>query len=254
MRPSLSRFQFGRTPTRLDLSMPLGETCGMTKPTIVFDLDGTLVDTAPDILGTLDDILTRENVPLLPREEALAFIGIGSRAMLERALTKAGHGTEPERIESLFRDFLDHYATRLANESRPFPGAIEALDALRESGHRLAICTNKMEGHSILLIEQLGLSPYFRAICGRDTFDYCKPDGRHIASTIVKAEGDPAHAIMVGDTITDFDAARNAGIPSIGVRFGYSDRPMDDLNPDAIIEHYDALSAAISSLTLNLRK
>jgi len=220
----------------------------MTKPTIIFDLDGTLIDTAPDILGTLDDILTREQIPLLPRQEALNFIGIGSRAMLERALTVAGHDTRPERIESLFSDFLDHYGTRLTEESRPYPGMIEALNALGQAGYRLAICTNKMEHHSLDLIERLGLTAHFKAICGRNTFAFCKPDGRHITATIERAGGDPTHAIMIGDTITDINAARNAGIPSIGVRFGYSERPIDELKPDRIISHFDELTAAIASL------
>ena len=220
----------------------------MTKPTLVFDLDGTLIDTAPDILGTLDDILTREQIPLLPRHEALSYIGIGSRAMLERALTVAGHDTRPERIESLFNDFLDHYGTRLADESQPYPGMMDALDALGQAGYRLAICTNKMEHHSLDLIERLGLTSHFKAICGRNTFDFCKPDGRHITATIERAGGDPTHAIMIGDTITDISAARNAGLPSIGVRFGYSETPIDELQPDRTIGHYDELIAAITSL------
>lgn len=221
----------------------------MVKPTIVFDLDGTLIDTAPDILGTLDDILTREQIPLLPRNDALASIALGSRAMLEQALKRAGHPIAPERIERLFRDFLDHYATRLAVESRPFPGAVAALNALRENGYRLAICTNKMERHSLALIEGLQLSHFFDAICGRDTFAFCKPDGRHITATIERAGGNPADGIMVGDTVTDFDAARDAGFASIGVRFGYSATPIDQYQPDQIIEHFDALLGAIAAIS-----
>ena len=220
----------------------------MTNHTIVFDLDGTLIDTAPDILGTLDDILKRENIPLLPHEDALTCIGIGSRAMLERALTKAGEDISPSRIERLFQDFLDHYATRLAVKSRPFPGAVKALASLQSQGYRLAICTNKMARHSCSLIEKLELSHFFAAICGRDTFTFCKPDGRHITATITEAGGNPERAIMVGDTVTDFDAARNAGIPSIGVRFGYSEIAIDQLNPNSIIDHFDALLPAIDRL------
>lgn len=221
----------------------------MTKATLVFDLDGTLIDTAPDILGTLDDILTREGIPLLPHNEALAFIGVGSRAMLERALINAGDNQSGGRLDQLFHDFLEHYATRLAVKSRPFPGAPEALANLKAQGHTLAICTNKMERHSLALIDQLGLSDFFSAICGRDTFEFCKPDGRHITETIARAGGNPAYAIMVGDTVTDFNAARNAGIPSIGVRFGYSDTPIDQLRPDRIIEHFDALLPAIEAIS-----
>lgn len=218
----------------------------MTKPTLVFDLDGTLIDTAPDILGTLDDILTREGIPLLSHDAALAYVGIGSRAMLEQALIKAGHAQGDGRLDQLFRDFLEHYATRLAVKSRPFPGALEALAKLKAQGHRLAICTNKMERHSLTLIEQLELTQFFSAICGRDTFEFCKPDGRHISATVQRAGGDATHAIMIGDTITDFNAARNAGVPSIGVTFGYSETPIENLKPDAIIEHFDALADVIS--------
>lgn len=222
----------------------------MTKPTIVFDLDGTLIDTAPDILGTLDDILTREGIPLLPHDEAIAFIGIGSRAMLERALVKAGHVSTSERVDNLFADFHAHYATRLAVNSRPFPGAVKALFALQEQGHRLAICTNKMERHSLSLIEQIGLAHFFNAICGRDTFEFCKPDGRHISATVQRAGGKASHAIMIGDTITDFNAARNAGVPSIGVRFGYSETPIDSLGATEIIENFDELLSRINKISV----
>ncbi len=220
----------------------------MTKPTLVFDLDGTLIDTAPDILGTLDDILTREGIPLLPHEEALAFIGIGSRAMLERALVKSGEAAGGPRLDALFKDFLTHYATRLAVKSRPFPGAVDALTMLKAQGFKVAICTNKMEQHSLSLIDQIGLAPMFDAICGRDTFEFCKPDGRHISATVARAGGDVKRAIMIGDTITDFHAARNAGVPSIGVRFGYSETPIDDLGPTEIIESFDELLSRIDAV------
>lgn len=221
----------------------------MNKYTIVFDLDGTLVDTAPDILGTLEFILQRDNVPAPSRAESTALISIGARALIERAYAKAGRDLTIEQKDQLFGDFLDHYAGRIAEESTPYPHMVPALRALISDGFRLAICTNKTESLSHALIDKLGLSDLFHANCGRDTFAFCKPDGRHIRATVAKASGNPDLAIMVGDSETDINAAKDAGIPSIGVRFGYSEIPMDELNPDRVINLYTELGDAVAELT-----
>lgn len=221
----------------------------MTRPMLVFDLDGTLAHTAPDILGTLDHILMREGLPALPHEEAIGLAGAGARALLKRAFAASNTPLPETRLDLLFEDYLAHYETRIADDSHLFPGAEPALKALATDGHRLAVCTNKTERLAVLLLEKLGVADRFQAICGRDSFPYQKPDARHLTSTIERAGGLTHHAIMIGDTATDIDTARNAKLPVIGVRFGYSSTPIDRLAPDVLIDHFDDLHAAVTRLS-----
>ena len=218
-------------------------------PTVVFDLDGTLADTAADLIGTLNVILERERAPAIAVDRARDVVGAGARAMIQRGLALDGRTVSDERLGDLFRDFLDHYGQNLALRTRLFPGAEEALRRLAAAGYRLAVCTNKVEEHSVQLLEALGVAPLFGALCGRDSLPYTKPDPRDLTGTIERAGGDPRHAIMVGDSRTDIDTARNAGLPVIGVTFGYTDVPVRDLGPDVAIDHFDALEAAVVALS-----
>ncbi len=217
-------------------------------PTIVFDLDGTLADTAPDLIAILNVILEQEGVAPISVDRARDVVGAGARAMIMRGLALSGREVSDQRLGELFRTFLDLYANALAVETTLFPGAREAVEALSQAGYRLAVCTNKYTMHSRLLLEALGLSHHFAAICGRDSFAWSKPDARHLTLTIEQAGGNPRHAIMVGDSKTDIDTARNAGLPVIAVTFGYTDTPVDQLGPDRIIDHFDALMPEIVSL------
>ncbi len=216
--------------------------------TLVFDLDGTLAETAPDIMATLNHLLAREGLQTLPVSAARGLVGAGARALLDRGFKAAGEPLGPERLEALFQDFLVHYLDHIADLSHLFEGADAALRLCKEEGFALAVCTNKPEPHSRALIEKLGALPLFDAIAGRETFPFCKPDPRHIIETIRLAGGDPTRSIMVGDSRTDVDAARGAGVPVIGVSFGYTDTPMQDLAPDQLIHHFDELRGAVKAL------
>lgn len=218
-------------------------------PIVVFDLDGTLADTAPDLIAVLNMIMDREGLPHVPAEEAREMIGAGSRALVERGFEAAHREITPAKSDALFRLFLELYADHLCVHSRLFPHVTEALDALSASGHVLAVCTNKVEAHSRMLLRALGVAERFAAICGRDSFAWCKPDPRHLTLTIEQAGGDPARAIMVGDSITDIATAKAAGIPVIGVPFGYTDRPIRDLDPDLVIDDFAELVAANARLS-----
>ncbi len=217
-------------------------------PVVVFDLDGTLADTAPDLIATLNVILAREGMPGIEYEEARDLIGAGARALIERGLMLNGREIEPARLDRLFHAYLEHYAAHICEGTKLFPGVLDALDGLAAQGYRLAVCTNKMEAHSLLLIEKLGIYDRFAAICGRDTFPWFKPDARHLTMTVERAAGDPARCLMVGDSRTDVDTARNAGAPAVGVPFGYTDVPMADLAPDRLITHFDQLLEAVEEL------
>lgn len=220
-----------------------------TPPTIVFDLDGTLVDSAPDLIDSLNVILGRDGRPPLPLEQGRKFVGRGGRVMLRRGLEASGAGVSDARLDEMFAAFLAHYQDHLSLKTRFYPGVEAALDALAAAGHRLAICTNKFESPAKKLIEELGATERFAAICGQNTFATSKPHGATLRLTVEKAGGDPTHAIMVGDTETDVNTARNAGLPVIAVDFGYAPEPIATLNPDHLISHFDQLGAAVSALS-----
>ena len=217
-------------------------------PIVVFDLDGTLADTAPDLIAVLNMIMAREGLPVVPAAAVHDVIGAGARAIIARGFEAARREITPAHSDELFALFLGLYAEHLCVHSRLFPGALAALDALGTTGYRLAVCTNKVEAHSVRLLEALGVADRFAAICGRDSVPWCKPDPRHLTLTIERAGGDPGRAVMVGDSKTDLDTARAAGIPMIAVPFGYSDRPMRELEPEIVIESFDELPGAVETI------
>lgn len=220
----------------------------MGAPTIVFDLDGTLIDTAPDLVDTLNVILARHDVPPVAFDEARTMIGAGVKPLLQRALASKGMQFPAEEIDRLFKEYLEIYAEHIADRSRPFPGLEPALDVLAARGCRLAVCTNKLEWLSVRLLEQLGLKSRFVAICGQDTFTMRKPDPDMLRLTIARAGGDTGHAVMIGDSMTDVATARAAAIPVIAVDFGYTETPPAELGADRLISHFDALPAAVMEL------
>jgi phosphoglycolate phosphatase len=218
--------------------------------TVVFDLDGTLVDTAPDLINALNFVLDREGLAPVPLHAARTMIGAGARKLIERGLEVDGRAASVEDITRLTGDFIDYYAAHIADASRPFEGLEGALDDLSASGYRFAVCTNKLEWLSKLLLDQLGLSSRFSAICGADTFGVSKPDPAILQQTVARAGGQLSSAIMVGDAGPDVGVARRAGIPVIGVEFGYTEVPIADLKPDRLIGHFGELPAAVESLML----
>jgi phosphoglycolate phosphatase len=217
-------------------------------PIAVFDLDGTLADTAGDLVGTLNVILDREGLAPLPVRKARDMIGAGARALIQRGFEASGKELTPAYLDELFRQFMVHYEENICVETRLYPGVASALDRLEQAGFVLAVCTNKFEGQSVKLLNALGIGHRFAANCGRDTFPYFKPDPRHLTLTIERAGGSPRRAVMIGDSRTDIVTAQNAGIPVIAVPFGYTDVPVRDLGPDLVINHFDELFSGIERL------
>jgi phosphoglycolate phosphatase len=216
--------------------------------TVVFDLDGTLVDTAPDLIKALNFVLDREGLPPVPLHSARNMIGAGARRLIERGLEAEGRTATPADITRLTGDFIDYYAAHIADGSRPFEGLEDALDDLAAQGYQFAVCTNKLEWLSKRLLDQLGLSARFAAICGADTFGVSKPDPAILQQTVARAGGQLSSTVMVGDAGPDVGVARRAGVPVIGVEFGYTDVPIADLKPDLLIGHMRDLPAAIDRL------
>lgn len=221
----------------------------MPASTIVFDLDGTLIDTAPDLVDTLNVVFAREGLAPLPYETARNFIGGGAKAMIERAMATIELTLSSDRLEKLFADFVVHYSEHLADRSRPFPGVVEALNDLAARGWRFAICTNKLERLSLRLLDELELTDRFLAVCGQDTFGIQKPDPEILRRTIAAAGGVIRRSVMIGDSVTDIRTARAAGVPVIAVDFGYSEHPIADFNPDRIIGKFADLPAAIAAVS-----
>jgi phosphoglycolate phosphatase len=217
--------------------------------TIVFDLDGTLIDTAPDLIGSIDRLLVEKGLAVAPHALIRPLISYGSRAMLKRALEHLEHPLDDVTFEAWWSRYLDIYADRIAETSRPFEGLLPLLERLAEGGAILAVCTNKTEVLSLKLLVALGLLPRFKAVAGRDTFPQCyKPNPDHLLGAVRLAGGDPARAIMVGDSDVDIETARNARIPVIAVSFGYTPHPVATYNPDAVIDHYDQFDAALAAI------
>ena len=218
-------------------------------PLIVFDLDGTLADTAGDLLATLNFILTREGLEAVTDAEARRMVGMGARHLIRRGFDQAGASVTPGRLEDLFHEFLSHYDENIAVHTRLFPGVEQALDRFEAAGFTFAVCTNKIEKPSVKLLKALGVADRFRAICGQDTFAWWKPDPRALLSTIEKAGGAPGRTLMVGDSRTDIDTAKAAFIPVVAVDFGYTDVHVSELGPDRVISHFKDLWDAVEAIS-----
>jgi phosphoglycolate phosphatase len=216
--------------------------------TIIFDLDGTLVDSMPDLIASLNVLFGREGLKPIPLEEGRRIIGGGVKRLIERGLALEGQTFTPAHLDALYRDYVAYYAEHIAERSRPYPGVEAALDLLAGRGARLAVCTNKLAWLAVRLLDALGLAPRFAVVCGPDTFGVQKPDPRILRATVRAAGSALADAVMVGDSETDIATARAAGVPVIAVDFGYTDVPIATLKPDRVISHFDALAAAIDAL------
>jgi phosphoglycolate phosphatase len=218
----------------------------MTAPIIVFDLDGTLVDTAPDLMASLNHCLALDGMTVAGPSEFRRFVGMGGKVMIERAYAAQQRVLSDERLKDLLDTFIEHYGSNMPGQSQPYEGVVAALDRFDDAGYLTAICTNKFELHSTRLMQGLGLTERFRAICGQDTFAFRKPDPRHLIETIARAGGDPERAIMVGDSETDIKTAKAAGIPVVAVDFGYTDRHVREFEPSHVISHFDELTVDLA--------
>lgn len=214
----------------------------MSSPLVIFDLDGTLIDTAPDLIDSLNHTIAPAGLAPMTLDDLHHLVGQGARVMIKRAFELRKVKLDEADAEVLFNNFVDHYRQNMPGKSRPFPGVVECLERLAAAGMTIAICTNKSEPLAIPLIQELGLTSHFATITGGDTFPVRKPDAAHIFGTIEKAGGTRDNAVMVGDSVNDILAAKNAGVPSIGVDFGYSDVPIADLSPSTVISHFDSLT------------
>jgi len=223
-------------------------------PALVFDLDGTLVDTAPDILGALNFVLVREGRRPVTRADLRHLVGHGARTMFAEALTITGSRLPEDRVDSLIDDYIAHYRAHIADESRPFTGVDETLAHFKATGARLGVLTNKPQELAVPLLETLGLAQYFAAIHGAGRFSYSKPDARVFHHVVEAMGGAGAGALMIGDSTTDAKTARAAGVPLILLTYGYTPDPVQTLGADAIADDFAELPEIVRELVAERSK
>jgi phosphoglycolate phosphatase len=217
----------------------------MTARAVVFDLDGTLVDTAPDLARATNHVLALHGRKPVSDKDVRGMAGLGGRMLIRRGFAATGAPVNEEEIEELFKAFLAFYAANIAIGSTLYPGTRQLLDRCRESEIGLGICTNKPEALSRALIGGLGLLDYFGAIVGMDTISVAKPDPRIYGETLRRLEVNGGRTVMIGDSETDVLTARAAGVPVIAVTFGYTPKPVKDFRPDYLVDTYDDMWPAI---------
>lgn len=224
-----------------------GPRASAPRLTVVCDLDGTLVDSAPDLTGALNTVLAEHDVPTVAPEEVRHFVGAGALALIRRALARSG-ASERCDAERMLERFLDVYRSRLTRESRPYPGVPDALRTLAGLGHPLAVCTNKPEDLARRMLRELRLDFFGEAVVGGDTFGFRKPDPRALEAAVSRAGGDPGRSVLVGDSRTDVETARNGGVPVILVTYGYRTDPIDALAPDFAAHEFGSVPGFVRRL------
>ena len=220
----------------------------MTFPLAVFDLDGTIADTNRDLIPALNFATAQEGLAPVRLDEVGHVVGSGAKAMIEKAFAMKGGAVSPSRLDELHHIFLEHYEANIADETVVFDHLIEQMDVLQNDGWRFAVCTNKFEHLSRKLLEELGIAHRYDVIAGADTYSVRKPDPGHILKTIEAAGGDPARAVMVGDSINDARPAQGIPIPIVLVDFGYSEHDVTTLGADAVLSSYETLADTVRGL------
>ncbi len=215
---------------------------------IIFDLDGTLVDTAPDLTEALNHVLVAEGRQAVDGAQVRHMVGHGAREMIRAGMAATGDEATEDDLDRMMSVFLDHYIVHIADNSRPFDGVVKVLETLQNQSALLGVCTNKRERLSVALLQTLKIDHFFGAIIGADTLPVRKPDPQHLLGTIERIGGNKDRAVMIGDSTTDVKAAKAAGVPVVTVSFGYPDVPPAELGGDANIDHYDQLLETISTL------
>jgi phosphoglycolate phosphatase len=216
--------------------------------TVIFDLDGTLVDSAPDLADTLDTVLAERGLAAVGLDGARALIGHGIAALVRGALVQRGCEPGEAEFSTILQRFLHIYGQQLSAQTELYPGVAQALTALRRTGWRLVVCTNKREAFSRKILEDLGLLSEFDLIAGPDTFGVAKPDPAHLLRMLPQEPLQPHPAVVVGDSAIDVAAARAAGLPVIAVAWGYARRPAAELGADEVADRFDQVPALVEKL------
>jgi phosphoglycolate phosphatase len=222
-----------------------------TAPTLIFDLDGTLADTAPDLLGATNAVLAARGRSRLDLDHLRHMVGFGAVALITQAMEASGAPVTTEEMPSLIEIFLDHYRGHIADGTRLFPEVAETLAALKQAGARLGVLTNKPQELTDLLLPRLGLGDVFAAVYGAGRKPYTKPDPRifhDVVADTVQVGGDGRPAVMIGDSITDLNTARAAGVPCILMSYGFTPVPAAQLGADMVLDEFAQLPQSLRQL------
>ena len=215
---------------------------------LLFDLDGTLIDSAPDVCASVNRVLETMDRPAISVADTKLLVGFGARTLVEKALAMTGPPGSKEDIDFLLAGFLDSYRQNPSEHTVLFPGAREALDRFQSAGICIGICTNKPEATCFPVLDALDLKRYFATVICGDTMEFRKPDPRHVFHTLEEMGAKRDDAAFIGDSETDIKAANNAGLPSVLVTFGYCHLPFKTLGANALIDHFDQLDYALNEI------
>lgn len=223
---------------------------GHTQPfeALVFDLDGTLIDSAPDVCASVNRVLTAEGRRELTLSEAKDLVGWGGRVLVEKALALTGEAGTEEEIDAALNGFLVTYAAHPVDHTTLYPGALEALEIFKADGIVMGLCTNKPEATTGPVLEAMGLDGFFTVLSCGDAVPHKKPDGRHVLHVVDALGASVETSAMVGDSENDIRAAIDAGVKSVAVTFGYAHVPVKELGADALIDHFDELPRALAKI------
>ena len=217
-------------------------------PALIFDLDGTLADTSPDLLGATNAVLAARGRPLLDLGHLRHMVGFGARALIHQAMAASGAPAEEEDMSALVEIFLAHYRDHIADGTRLFPRVAETLEDLKARGARLGVLTNKPQELTDPLLPMLGLEGIFAAVYGAGRKPYTKPDPRIFHDVVAESGGGPA--VMIGDSMTDLQTARAAGAPCILMSYGFTPVPASELGADIVLDDFGSLPEAVRQLGL----
>jgi len=228
--------------------LKMNDTANPPFEALIFDLDGTLIDSAPDVRASVNRVLADLGRRELTLEETKGMVGWGGRVLIEKALALSGNAGTDEDINAGLEGFLATYAAHPADHTVVFPGVIQALEGFRDAGVKLGICTNKPTATTPPVLQAMGLDGFFDVISCGDAVPHKKPDGRHVELVVEQLGATIETAAMIGDSESDITAAINAGVKSVAVTFGYAHVPVEELGADALIDHFDKLASALSTI------
>ena len=226
------------------------------KFTVLFDLDGTLIDTAPDLMNAHNHVMQKFGYETKSTDEIRNLVGKGAASMIGRSLwnqaRKELKKIDDEKIKSKMVDeFIDYYGKNIAVESKLLPGVLEFLKWCKKNNISMAVCTNKTEHLAVDLLKQINVYDYFEYVAGYNTFDYCKPDPRHLTNVIEIIQGELKKSIMIGDSETDSESAKAAGLPFILVEDGYTDKTINEIYHNHLIKDFNGVEQIINKYLIN---